>query len=828
MERFKNLPTVVAEEIARVPTFADLPAVGDVEESAVRWVDDEGRIYGYHEGVWAPVGSGVIGPIPGAGSTTVDAVVRWASIDGDEIKNSVVEIDDTGNVTGVDDLSGVTAQFTGTVSANAFEAGGFDGTTEYALYASTAKFVSESATTRTELEYLSGVTSSVQDQLDAKIDDIGASTDTAVVRWDGTDGDAVQDSGVTIDASDNMTVPGDFDATDITATGVLTGDTLVVDSFAGGFALETSGTSVLESTVTSTELGYLSGVTSAIQDQLDDKIDESEKGANNGVATLDGGGKIPVTQLPNSIMDYLGTWAASTNTPALANGVGNAGDVYIASDAGTVNFGAGNITFAAGDWVVYSGTAWEKSINSNAVASVNGQTGAVVIGAEELDGSTITTAELNYLDNATSEIQGQLDEKVVAPITSADNALVTFDGTDGVLVQASGVFVDDSNDMYGIAQLDAADIVVSTSITSSAFSGDKAVYTDLSGTLSESSATSTELDFLVGLSDNVQNQLDEKVAGPNSSTDDALVLWNGTDGRVAKDSSITSNGNDLSVPGDITANNNVSGEILQASDGVELGDLEANPTPNANTGSYKLVVRFGVAYLVSDAGIEVEIAASAPVGSIKMHGAATAPSGYLNCDGAAVSRATYAALFSVVGTNFGIGDGSTTFNVPDMRGEFVRGWDDSRGVDVGRGLGTSQVEQIGQHAHSATGLSTGTSNAPHTHGDTFATGSSTAPHTHTISASGASPGPGSAALKEDLFPAPTISPRTTSTAPAPHSHPVTGSVSTANAPHSHPVTGSVAPFGGNQNPVSPAPTPAPTAQGETRPRNVAVNFIIKH
>ena len=113
-----------------------------------------------------------------------------------------------------------------------------------------------------------------------------------------------------------------------------------------------------------------------------------QKGAANGLATLDAGSKIPAAQLPNSIMDYLGTWAASTNTPTLSNGTGNAGDVYVASDAGTVNFGAGGITFAAGDWVIYNGSIWEKSVNSNAVASVNGQTGAVSLDTDDVPEGT--------------------------------------------------------------------------------------------------------------------------------------------------------------------------------------------------------------------------------------------------------------------------------------------------------------------------------------------------------------------------------------------------------------------------------------------------------
>lgn len=128
--------------------------------------------------------------------------------------------------------------------------------------------------------------------------------------------------------------------------------------------------------------------TSGLQTALDAKQATSAKGANNGYAGLDGGGKVPAAQLPASLMAYKGTWAASTNTPTLADGTGDAGDVYVASDAGTVDFGAGNIVFLAGDWVIYSGSIWEKSVNSNAVASVNTQTGAVVLDTDDISEGT--------------------------------------------------------------------------------------------------------------------------------------------------------------------------------------------------------------------------------------------------------------------------------------------------------------------------------------------------------------------------------------------------------------------------------------------------------
>ena len=69
-------------------------------------------------------------------------------------------------------------------------------------------------------------------------------------------------------------------------------------------------------------------------------------------------------------------------------------------------------------------------------------------------------------------------------------------------------------------------------------------------------------------------------------------------------------------------------------------------------------------------------------------------SGYLECDGAEISRSTYSDLFDIIGTNFGVGDGSTTFNIPDLRGEFIRGFDNGRGVDSGRVFASTQTDTL--------------------------------------------------------------------------------------------------------------------------------------
>lgn len=76
-----------------------------------------------------------------------------------------------------------------------------------------------------------------------------------------------------------------------------------------------------------------------------------------------------------------------------------------------------------------------------------------------------------------------------------------------------------------------------------------------------------------------------------------------------------------------------------------------------------------------------------------------APPGYLKANGAQISRTSYARLFSAIGTYAGAGDGSTTFHLPDLRGEFLRGWDDARGLDANRALGSLQSSQNLSHVH---------------------------------------------------------------------------------------------------------------------------------
>lgn len=93
-----------------------------------------------------------------------------------------------------------------------------------------------------------------------------------------------------------------------------------------------------------------------------------------------------------------------------------------------------------------------------------------------------------------------------------------------------------------------------------------------------------------------------------------------------------------------------------------------------------------------------------PPGMIIAFGAANAPTGFLICNGAAISRTTYASLFAVIGTTWGTGDGSTTFNLPDLRGVFLRGLDSGKGRDSNsnRTFASYQADNYPAHTHAIT------------------------------------------------------------------------------------------------------------------------------
>jgi hypothetical protein len=144
-----------------------------------------------------------------------------------------------------------------------------------------------------------------------------------------------------------------------------------------------------------------------------------------GVATLDAGGTVPLSQIPASIqggVSYQGSWNASTNTPTLTSSVGSKGYYYVVSVAGSTNLN-GITDWLPGDWAIYNGTAWEKIDNTDSVASVNGYVGAVVLNAADV-GAPPTTRSISTGTGLTGGGNLSADRTI-----AIDSTVATLTGT---------------------------------------------------------------------------------------------------------------------------------------------------------------------------------------------------------------------------------------------------------------------------------------------------------------------------------------------------------------------------------------------------------------
>ena len=244
----------------------------------------------------------------------------------------------------------------------------------------------------------------------------------------------------------------------------------------------------------------------------------------------------------------------------------------------------------------------------------------------------------------------------------------------------------------------------------------------------------------------------------NSSNNGWLVLGSLTDAAHTNNFGLATKADP-----DFTGTVDSAGDIVMAGTGaLKLPNGTTAQRPTAATGQ----IRFNnttTEFEGYNGSAWCGLASGVPVGTILAHAANTPPTGFLECNGSNISRSTYATLFSTISTTFGVGDGSSTFALPDLRGQFIRGWANNGSTDASRVFGSTQTDQNKNHTHttdsttltggirkisegflaggSATGVFTKTSD-----GNNSITGSSsTSPvggvdfdgtHTHTISSSG--------------------------------------------------------------------------------------------
>jgi alpha-1,3-glucanase-like protein len=164
------------------------------------------------------------------------------------------------------------------------------------------------------------------------------------------------------------------------------------------------------------------------------KQDVSGRGVANGYAPLGADNRIPAAYLPLSAMEYQGVWNASTNSPTLADGTGNQGDVYRVGTAGTRNLGSGAITFDVGDYVIYNGTVWEKSDTTDSVASVAGLVGTITAASLKTALALVKAdVGLGNVDNIADNLKAVLSATKLATARNING--VPFDGTANITVR---------------------------------------------------------------------------------------------------------------------------------------------------------------------------------------------------------------------------------------------------------------------------------------------------------------------------------------------------------------------------------------------------------
>lgn len=184
---------------------------------------------------------------------------------------------------------------------------------------------------------------------------------------------------------------------------------------------------------------------------------ENSVGSANGIATLDGTGRVPYSQLPESAMEFKGTWNANTNTPTLTAGVGDTGDFYVVSVGGTWH----GMTFNPNDRIVFDGVTahdWIKLV-AGEVNSVNGMSGQVQLNSDDIPfdntgsgivaddvegaikevflnaGAQVQEVTMSYYIAHKSELDASGDLIVITDSGLANTASnVTYDNTDSGLV----------------------------------------------------------------------------------------------------------------------------------------------------------------------------------------------------------------------------------------------------------------------------------------------------------------------------------------------------------------------------------------------------------
>lgn len=399
-------------------------------------------------------------------------------------------------------------------------------------------------------------------------------------------------------------------------------------------------------------------------------------------------------------------------------------------------------------------------------SSADGLVGLPVSTATPSGGQILKWNGTEWTPSGTAGTSGVGD--MTGPASSTNNAAVLFSSVTGKVVANSAVLVDSAGNITGVVSGTTANVVNSSSLSPNYF-----IKSDASANLVSitTGVTAAELAQLAGVTANVHTQLQSRVAtltrGNIISATSALTIQGGTSSVIGSGVTLnvltagagatgflsstdwsTFDGKQDTITGvsyqaartssdglswgvgavDVGASQAVTGTLALANGGTGVtssvqvygavspattkGDIVSYDGSNASV----LAVGSNNDVLVSDSsatsGLSWSALSGVPTGGIVAWSSASIPSGFLLCDGTSYTRATYPALYSIIGNAYGTASG-TTFNVPDMRGRFLRGRDagvardpdrasrtaSATGGNTGDNLGSIQGSDFISHYH---------------------------------------------------------------------------------------------------------------------------------
>jgi microcystin-dependent protein len=365
---------------------------------------------------------------------------------------------------------------------------------------------------------------------------------------------------------------------------------------------------------------------------------------------------------------FFKAWFGLNIDPKDTSTADSLGDLEVDSNSEKLSFHNGT-TLSPVVTEAHTATLTNKTIDAdnNTITNIENADikASAAIDATKIADGSVNNTEFQYINSLTSNAQDQLDDNAADILQVAADAATNLNN-----------HITDATDAH------AASAITNTP----------------SGNIS---ATTVQ---------NAINELDSEKQ-PLDSTLTALAAYN-TNGLITQTAADTFTGRTITGTANkitVTNGDGVSGNpTITIPDSASLGGSPTTTTQSASDNSTKIATTAYVETAVSTA------TGSVP-GIILAYAGASAPTGYLMCDGSAVSRTTYASLYAAIGDAYGNGNGTTTFNVPDARGRFLRGVDGSAGNDpdkaartasaaggnTGNNVGSAQTDAFQGHWHAA-------------------------------------------------------------------------------------------------------------------------------